>query len=243
MKRLFTLLIFIFAAALAAPRPAAAADGFDQRCRAAMAPYYAALLTSARGDTEGTLRHVVVLRARWSNLQSVPVAGRPAWAAQASGAASVLDTIASRIDAARQKALGRDLVGAHAELETIRALLRDARAHAGVRTFDDAVTDYHEAMERLTGRAGLHNEIALNADDYAAIQEQVARAATAWAEIQSAAGAAKTASGWPGLSGATEKALGTLRSATSARDMGATQTAAEALKARYFELLAILARA
>ena len=237
MKRRFTFLILVFAAALAAPRLAAAADGFDERCRAAMAPYYAALLTSARGDAEGTIRHVVVLRARWTNLQGVPLAGRPAWAG------SVLDTIASRIEAARQKARGRDSVGAHAELEGIRALLRDARAHAGVRTFDDAVTDYHEAMERLTGRAGLHNEIALNAGDYAAIQEQVARAAVAWAEIQSSAGAAKGASAWPALSGATDKTLGTLRSATSARDMGATQVAAEALRARYFELLAILARA
>ena len=240
MKRLFTLLIF--AAALAAPR-LAAADGFDERCHAAMAPYYAALLTSARRDTEGTLRHLVVLHARWSNLQRVAVADWPRWATQPSGAGSLVETIASKIDGARLKTTGRDIVGAHAELESIRALLRDARARVGARTFDDAVTDYHEAMERLTGRTGLHNEIALNADDYAAIQEQVARAAAAWAEIQSAAGAAKSASGWPGLSGATEKALGLLRSATSARDMGATQTAAEALKARYFELLAILARA
>lgn len=237
MKHLFAFVML--AAVLTAPRPAAA-SGFDEQCRAAMAPYYAALLTSAHGDTDGTLRHLVVLRGRWTSLAGIAVAERPAWATQPSG--SLLDIVGSRIDAARAKSVARNIVAAHAELESIRALLRDARTRAGVRTFDDAVTDYHEAMERLTGRAGLHNEIALNADDYAAIETQVGRAAAAWGEIQSAAGARKGAGAWPGLSGATEKELAILRTAASARDMVATQTAAEGLKARYFDLLAVLAR-
>ena len=237
MNHLFALVIA--AAALVVPRPAAA-DAFDERCRAAMVPYYAALLRSARGDSEGTLRHLVVLRARWETLQGTAVAERPAWATRPPG--SLLDTVASKIEAARQKSAAREIVAAHAQLESIRALLRDARAHAGVRTFDDAVTDYHEAMERLTGRAGLHNEIALNSDDYAAIEEQVARAAAAWAEIEAAAGPAKGRSGWVALSGTTAKSLLALRTAASARDMDATQTAAEGLRERYFDLLAVLAR-
>jgi hypothetical protein len=232
-----TSMLLLLTVVLLAPRPATAADPFDQHLRAAMAPYYAALLTSARGDGEGTLRHLVVLRARWASVQGVPASARPAWAAQ-----PVLDGVATRLDRARKTSTSGQIARAHGDLESIRALLRDARRRAGVRTFDDAVTDYHEALERLTGRTGLHNEIELNADDYTAIQEQVARAASVWTEI--AAGRTPAGNGnWAGLSGATEKALGVLRIATASRDMDATQTAAETLKARYFDLLAILARA
>ncbi len=227
-------------AALVAPRPSAA-GAFDDQCRAAMAPYYAALLSSARGDVDGTLRHLVALRGRWANLQHLPESERPGWTSQPSG--PVLDAVASRIEAARTRTVARQMVAAHADLEAIRAILRDARATAGVRTFDDAVTDYHEAMERLTGRAGLNNEIALNADDYAAIQTQVERAATAWAELESKAGALKDAGAWIGLAGATAQALARLRTATGARNMDETQTAAEDLKTRYFALLSVLGRA
>ncbi len=236
MRPLFALATI---AILAAPRPTVAGT-FDDQCRAAMAPYYAALLTSARGDADGTLRHLVALRGRWDNLRRVPEAERPAWASQPPD--SVLDAVAARIEAARGKTVARQMVEAHADLESIRGLLRDARSRAGVRTFDDAVTDYHEAMERLTGRAGQHNEIALNADDYTAIQAQVERAAAAWAELESSAGGLKDARGWPVLSGATGRDLARLRTATAARDMAETQTGAEALRARYLELLTVLGR-
>jgi len=237
MRALFACVLMT--AALAAPRPAAAST-FDDECHAAMAPYYAALLTSARGDADGTLRHLVALKGRWARVQALPAAERPAWTTQASG--SLLDLVASRIEGARARTVARNIVGAHAELESIRALLRDARARAGIRTFDDAVTDFHEAMERLTGRAGLHNEIALNADDYSAIEAHVERVAEAWAEINRTAGPVKTATAWPGISGSTGTILAKLRTATSAKDMGTTQLASEELKARYFDLLAVLAR-
>ncbi|HEX6973414.1 MAG TPA: hypothetical protein VF147_03380 [Vicinamibacterales bacterium] len=226
------LAIAVLAAAIV--RPAAAAATFDDQVRAAMAPYYASLLTSARNDGEGTLRHIVALRARWSNVQQVT--DRPAWAKD------VVDVVTTRIEAARTRTLARDVVGAHAQLESIRAMLRDARARAGLRTFDDAVTDFHEAMERLTGRAGLHNEIALNADDYAAIEAHVAKAAAAWAEMQATAGSAHATAAWPKIADATARDFSKLRAATTAKDMDATQVAAEELKARYFDLPAVLAR-
>lgn len=232
MKLLGALL---FLAIAAAPRPVAAST-FDEQCRAAMAPYYASLLTSGRNDADGTLRHLIVLRGRWATLQQIPASERPRWAQ------GVPELITSRIEAARARTVARNMVGAHAELESIRSLLRDARARAGIRTFDDALTDYHEAMERLTGRAGLHNEIALNADDYAAIQSHVARAAAVWTEMQASAGSANNARAWPRIVDATVQDLSRLRAATSAKDMAATQVAAEELKARYFELLAVLAR-
>ena len=239
MRRL--VILTTLAVALAGARPAAGgSQGFDERCRAAMAPYYAALLASARGDGEGTLRHLIVLRARWTNVQEA--GDLPAWARDTASGQPVLAAVSARIDAARRRATARDVIGAHSDLESIRALLRDSRARAGVRTFDDAVSDYHEALERLSGRAGLHHEISLNADDYAAIQDQAARAAAAWAEIASSPGRATKGGGWPALSQSTEHIMATLRAAASARDMDATQIAAEALKTRYFELLALLAR-
>ena len=58
--------LILLVAAVVACMPASArgnASDIDV-CRSAMAPYYAALLASARGDADGTLRHVLILKAR-----------------------------------------------------------------------------------------------------------------------------------------------------------------------------------
>lgn len=213
---------------------------FDEACRAAMPAYYAALATSARGDGDGTTRHLLVLSTHWKELAARTDA--PAWAKDTAGGRTVLAAVQWRIDAARQRTLARDVQAAHVQLEAIRAILREARSRHGVRTFDDAVTDYHEAMERLASRVGLHNEITLTAEDYVAIQEQSVRARNAWAGVESGAGPVRSLSGWSTTASDTSTLLTALQKAAFARDLDATQTAAESLKARYFDLLGVLSR-
>lgn len=123
------------AAALAVYMPVSgrAASDADAACRAAMAPYYAALLASARADADGMLRHVLLLKARWEEVtrQSGPAA--PPWLLDSTGGRTVAAGVGAKIDSSRQH-LPRNVTGAHADLEAIRALLRDARTRHGVRT-------------------------------------------------------------------------------------------------------------
>jgi len=221
-------------AILSAGWPSAAPQTFDDACHAAMPAYYAALLTSARGDGDGTTRHLLVLGTHWKDLSGRSDA--PAWAKQTSGGQTVIAAVQARIDGARQRTLARDVHRAHEELEAIRAILRDARARHGARTFDDEVTDYHEAMERLASRVGLHNEITLTAEDYVAIADQAVRARNAWAAV------AKSVSGWSSAAVQTSTLLSTVQKAASTRDLDGTQRAAESLKSSYFDLLGVLSK-
>lgn len=228
----------LLAAAIWLSPVSAAFQSFDAACQAAMPSYYAALLASARGDADGTTRQLLLLGARVKELAARTDA--PPWAA---GAEPVMTAVAARVEAARQRTLARDLAAAHASLERVRYLLREARARHGVRTFDDAITDYHEVMERLTSRVGLHNEIMLAAEDYQAIQEQSARAVKAWTEIDNRAAAERPLAGWSSVAAATRKQLATLQKAAVSQDADLAQTTAEGLKNSYYDMLRVLARA
>lgn len=215
-------------------------QGADAGWHAAMGPYYAALLASARGDGEGTLRQVILLESRWSQVAREPAL--PAWLQDDIAGKPLVGAIAGRIEAIR-RGLPRDVASAHTDLEKIRTLLRDARARHGSRTFDDAVTDYHEALERLISHTGHANEMALAADDLTTIQGDARRAKVAWDGVTSAADVAARSSGWKDLQGATARALTGIDAAAARGDAPATQAAVEALKDRYYELLAVLSRA
>jgi hypothetical protein len=226
-------------AALVAGLPALAAPDTDALCRSAMAPYYAALLASARGDAEGTLRHLILLEAQWDAVTRRSGPDAPEWLRDATAGRPVGMTVAATIGSARRH-LPLDVSGAHAELEGIRALLRDARTRHGARTADDAVTDYHEAMERLSSHIGLSNEITLTPKDFTAIGLDVGRARLAWAKVELFPELAGPSSGWS--AGATARVLGTIAEAAERRDATAVQQASRTLKSRYFDLLSVLSR-
>lgn len=216
-----------------------AASDADAACRAAMAPYYAALLASARGDPDGTLRQVFLLKARWDDVTRRSESDLPPWLRDTAGASTVATAVAARIDATRHQ-LPRNITGAHADLEAIRVLLRDARTRHGVRTLDDAVTDYHEAMERVSSHIGLANEIVLTAADFKTIAGDAARARSAWTDVESHPELAKAPAGWKEAALATTSALASIARAADRRDGAAAQQASQTLRRRYSDLLSVL---
>lgn len=217
-------------------------QGADAGWHGAMGPYYAALLASARGDGEGTLRQVILLESRWSQVAREPSPTLPPWLQDDIAGKPLVDAIASRIEAIR-RGLPRDVASAHTDLEKIRTLLRDARARHGSRTFDDAVTDYHDALERLISHTGHANEMALAADDLTTIQRDARRASVAWDGVTSTGDGAGRSPGWKDLQTATAQTLSSIEAAATRGDAPATQATVQALKDRYYELLALLARA
>jgi len=242
MRVILLLILVVLRAPANAHSYPATTDAFDATCRAAMARYYAALLTSVHGDSEATLRQLLLLRARWEEVARLSKSGGPEWTQDATAGQAPVAAVTAMIERARQRTAAGDVAGAHAELEGIRAVLRDVRARHGVRTFDDVLTDYHDAMERLTSRVGLRNEIALDAGDYGAIREQTSRAGAAWTEMKTIAGPVNKRPGWDDMATRTTAALATLQKAAAAQDAAAAQGAAAALKTHYFELLRILSR-
>lgn len=240
MQRVCALLVGVLIACLPWMPGHGAAQSADVVTRSAMAPYYAALLASARADADGTVRHLIVFESRWSELTRRSKADLPAWLRDTTGGRSVAAAVAAKIAAARQH-LPRNVGAAHAELETVRVLLRDARARHGVRTEDDALTDYHDAIERLASHTGAASEIALTASDFSIIRDDVARARSAWREVESPRGLAAE-SGWANVAAGTNAALRAAATAADRQDAQAAQQASGTLKDRYFDLLAILSR-
>ncbi|MEI6667507.1 MAG: hypothetical protein WCP29_05060 [Acidobacteriota bacterium] len=225
------------------PAYAAGAETFDATYRSAMASYYAVLAVSAHGNTEASLRQLILMRTKWEAVAKAAQPGGPEWTRDvAAGGQTPIAVVAAMLEDARMHVAAKDVAEAHAELEGIRVVLRDARARHASRNFDDALTDYHEAVERLESRIGLRNEIVLNADDYAAIKDHAARARTTWTEIDASAGAFKVQRGWAELAARTMAQLTRLEQAAANQDGTTAQATAITLKADYFALLAILAR-
>jgi hypothetical protein len=208
---------------------------FDHAFATMSKSYYAALLGSARGNTEGTLRNVIALSGAWERLAAMDDSNTPKWFHERALKASVRSSIE---DAHRH--LPRAVGEAHAELERIRILLRDARSTRGQPTFDDAVTEYHGAMERLAARIGVRNEIALESADFERIHEDTVRAQSAWAQVT--AKAPSSVAGFERVGAGTTAALQEILKATAAHDSAAAQHASERLKNDYFDLIAALAR-
>jgi hypothetical protein len=218
----------------------AAGEAFDTAYRSAMGSYYAALLASARRDADGTVRHVMLLKSRWGTVVRLsdtdappPLRGDPGWRA-------ALTQVAAQADRARLLASKRDTAGAHSELEAIRTILHEARTKSGVRMFDDDLTEYHEAIERLSGLVGARNEFRLNAEDFGAIKQQTERARRAWAAVEAAANPIKTQPAWKDASAKTAAALAAIDKAVGAQDSAGVMSAGEQVRAHYFELLAAL---
>jgi hypothetical protein len=219
---------------------AAAPDEFARAVAAAMGPYYAALIASHRGDGESTQRHLSLLTARWERVAKTappePLRQDPTWPA-------ALDRI--RAILARTQALvrARQLERAHLELEGLRLVLRDARGRHGLLVFDDYLTDYHEAMERIVVRASMQNEIVLAEADYGELARDLGRARAHWAVVEREAGPIAATAGWPGPARRITELHAALERHVTARDAAAVARDAVALRDAYHDLLAVLARA
>ncbi len=185
----FAIIGLLWAGVLTAPLHA----DFARAITNAMAPYYAALIASHRGDGESTQRHLTILAARWAQVeQETPpeaLSRDPAWPA----ALARIRTILARTQALVR---ARQLAAAHLELEALRLVLRDVRGRHNLLVFDDYLTDYHEALERIAVRASMQNEIVLAAADYAELEKDLARARSGWDTVEREAGALAATPGW-----------------------------------------------
>ena len=231
----------IAAAALILPAAPGHAADFAASLRAAMAPYYGALVSSTRGDAESTQRHLALFEAQWrktlgeAGTAPASLAGDPEWAA-------MIEKINGFIDRGHQKLHARDVTGAHREIEGIRLVLYRMRHRHGLDTLDDRLTEYHESMERIVSRASMYNEIILNDADYAEMARDLGRANALWPRVEVEAGAITQDPGWQAAARRSALARDELARLIAARDDEAITRAAEEMKAAYLDLLSVMAR-
>jgi hypothetical protein len=214
-----------------------------QSIERAMGPYYAALVASARGNIDATSRHLLLFASRWDTAvreaRSAPPKGigqDPAWH-------TVLDEVTASIGRARDLVRLRDVASAHAELETIRSAFRDLRGRHNALTFDDHMTDYHEAVERMLGHVAGRNEIRLTARDFADAGEDLQSAQAAWQLVQSTAGPMTGQPGWTAAVKEAAAALADAAAAIASKNATAAGQSAERVKTTYYDLLLAVARA
>jgi hypothetical protein len=218
-----------------------AAD-FEKALDAAMGSYYAALVASAQGNNEATQRQLLLAASRWAVVArlSVPpsavLAGDPAWAA-------AVKSVTGALQRARERAAARDIVAAHAELEAIRHTLYDVRVRHNLLNFDDHLTDFHEAIERLSGHVAGPNEIQLKPKDFADLFEDFEAARNAWQACLASAGGLTSARAWQIASRDVSASLQEMDRAIASKNGGAAARAATSLKNRYFDLLTAVSHA
>lgn len=232
----------IAAAALVLCGGALSADS-TQAIERALGPYYAALVTSARGNTDATSRNLLIFASRWETArrearQSPPreIGQDPQWPA-------FLDEVNAVIDRARELVRQQDVASAHAELETIRAALRDIHARHNALGFDDHLTDYHEAMERMLGHVAGRNEIRLTARDFADADEDLQAAVAAWQTVRDSAGPLAAHAEWKAAAGRVQSALDEAGRALAAKNATAAGRAAERMRTAYYDLLMAVSKA
>jgi hypothetical protein len=209
---------------------------------AAMGPYYAALVATARGNIEASQRQLLLFESAWQAVVRHGRAGAPAALANDPAWDRVLARGSAAIKEAGEHIKRRDVAAAHSDLEGIRLALREIRGSHHLLTFDDYLTDFHEGMERAVGHVGARNEIVLRAKDYDDIREDVAAARDAWRLALAAAGRFAGQPGWPAAARLITSALDEADRAAAHQAAEATARAVAALKEQYYDLLLVLSR-
>jgi hypothetical protein len=240
MRRLHALSAALLVALLV-PLSARAAD--VGAAAKASAPYYAALVASARGNIDATSRQLLLLSARWdAAVREARSAGPPeltrdpAWGA-------ALDRATAMLAKARELARVRDIAGAHAELEEMRLVLHEIRERHGAWTFDDHLAEYHEMVERVSGHVSGRSEINFTQRDYQDVDEDLRGAQASWASVEKSVGAIGSVAAWQQAARETSSALQATARAIVAKDRAGVAIAAERLKSSYFDLLTAVAKA
>jgi hypothetical protein len=231
------------AALLAVVLAGAAFADSTQSIERAMGPYYAALVASARGNIDATSRNLLLFASRWDQAAREARTAPPAWVGQDPAWPTALDEITAAIARTRDLVRLRDVASAHAELETIRSSFRELRGRHNALTFDDHMTDYHEAAERLLGHLAGRNEIRLTARDYADADEDLQTAQASWQLVQRFAGPLTGQPGWNAAAKEASAALAAAAHAIASRNATAAGQAAEQVKTTYYDLLLAVARA
>jgi hypothetical protein len=214
-----------------------------QTIERAIGPYYAALVASARGNIDATSRQLILFASRWETASREARTAPPRAIEQDPAWPALLDEVNATIARARELVRVRDVASAHAELESIRSSFREMRARHHALTFDDFMTDYHEAMERLLGHLAGRNEIRLTAKDYADAEEDLKAAQAAWQSVQSSAGTMANQADWTDAARKASAALNDAARAIASKNATAAGTAAELVKNTYYDLLLAVSKA
>jgi len=225
---------------LAAAHLAAAAD-IERSLEAAMGPYYAALVASARGNLDASERQLLLLASRWHVVER-NAAGAPPALANDPGWTAAVRTVTATIDRARGHLKQKDVASAHAELESIRHALHDVTERHNLLALDVHLTDFHEAIERLSGHVAGRNEIVLKAKDYEDLSEDLRTAETEWKAIEAAAAKLRSDARWRAAATTVTNALRNVDRAIAAKQAEEVARANESLKNGYFDLLIALSR-
>lgn len=229
----------VFAAASAVV-VAASPSAYDTAMRAAMAPYYAALRASARGDLEGTQRHVLLLGARWQEAARLGQTGAPPALVKDPAWPQALDAVTAAVGRARQRVARHDVAGAHGELESIRMTLHAARARQQLLTFDDRFSEFHEAMEHLVGRVPEAHEFRLTDADLIDIRQDLDQVAHHWQTVQASADEVRGVTGWAATAPMMDAAIREAAAAATRGEATAIKTGSDAIQKAYFDLLGTL---
>ena len=214
-----------------------------QAIERALGPYYAALVSSARGNIDATSRHLLLFASRWDTASREARKSPPRAIEQDLAWPAVLDQVSATIARARDLVRERDVAGAHAELEVIRSTIRDIHARHHVLTFDDHLTDYHEAVERLLGHVAGRNEIRLTARDFDDAAEDLQAARAAWQRVRAEAGPLASQAGWTAAAREASAALEQAERAIARKNTTTAGQAAERVKATYYDLLLAVSKA
>jgi hypothetical protein len=231
------------AALLAVVLAGAASAESTQSIERAMGPYYAALVASARGNIDATSRNLLLFASRWDQAAREARTTPPAWVGQDPAWPALLDEVTAAIARTRDLVRLRDVASAHAELETIRSSFRELRGRHNALTFDDHMTDYHEAIERMLGHVAGRNEIRLTDKDYADAEEDLRSAQAAWQIVQRSAGAMAGQPAWSAAAKEAPAALAAAARALASKNATAAGQAAERVKTTYYDLLLAVGRA
>jgi hypothetical protein len=214
-----------------------------QAIERALGPYYAALVASSRGNIDATSRHLLLFASRWKTASREARTSPPRAIEQDPEWPAVLDQVNAAIERAREMVRVRDVAGAHAELEVIRSAIRDVRARHHALTFDDYLTDYHEAVERMIGHVAGRNEIRLTARDFAEADEDLRAALAAWQTVQASAGPLAGQPGWAAAAREASAALDQAQRAIAAKNATSAGRSAERVKTTYYDLLLAVSKA
>jgi hypothetical protein len=239
MRRLAAALVV----ALAVCVPGRAAGPPGAAAARASAPFYAALVASARGSIDATNRQLLLLAAYWDAAVREARAAEPPSLRQDPAWGAALDRATTMLAKARELARARNIAGVHAQLEEMRLVLHEIRERHGAWIFDDHLAEYHEMIERVGGHVSGPSEINFTARDYQDVDEDLRGAQSAWAAVKKSQGALSGVPAWQEASRATSAALDEMARGVAGKDRAGLGRAAERLKTSYYDLLSALAKA
>lgn len=161
MRRIWIMALAASALASAGAALAGPFAEFEAELRAVYAPYRSALFATNLKNPSNSEKTTEALAKGWAQLVEKWRGAPPPQYVDDAQFPETLDRIGAAISAARAQIAANDLGEAHETLEKIRGELAALRQRNNVRSFSDAVNDYHEAMEGTLAQAKTEPDPAL----------------------------------------------------------------------------------